>query len=244
MSQKKKTFESSQNRVAKSILETIISVKTFREDAKHAMFFGLISPKLITLSVSIGHCPLKGFVKQRCTALERAMARGPRFFSGCFVSFLLFFFPSSARFARSLTLLYTRVRPSREEFLKINIGAKRGGAAKKIRYPLRLRSFLPFLASLRFFSATRIAQSRASSPYGPQREGWLFESTRSSRKRIHEGSGNANLRALKKRGRIYFLRSVARPRYSLCRYRLNNFILLYTSRDKPTLKHERDQTYR
>lgn len=84
----------------KNILETIISVKTFREDAKHATFLGLISPKLITLSVSIGHCPLKGFVKQRCTALERAMARGPRFFSGCFVSFLLFFFPSSVRFAR------------------------------------------------------------------------------------------------------------------------------------------------
>lgn len=136
------------------------------------------------------------------------------------------FLPSPTRFVRPF--FPTLVRPSREEFLKINIGAKRGGAAKKFDIPFA--SFLfTFLSSVRFFSATRIAQSRASSPYGPQGEAGLFESTRSSRKRIHEGSGCANLRAPKKRGRVYFLRSLARARYSPCCYWLNNFLLLYAS---------------
>lgn len=58
------------------------------------------------------------------------------------------FLPSPTRFVRPF--FPTLVRPSREEFLKINIGAKRGGAAKKFDIPFA--SFLfTFLSSVRFF---------------------------------------------------------------------------------------------
>ena len=187
--------------VAKSILETIISVKTFREDAKHATFVGLISPKLITLSVSIGHCPLKGFVKQRCTALERAMAWGPRFFSGCFVSFLLFLFSSSVRFARSLahSFLHSRSTVSRGISKNQYRRKARRGRKKNSISPSPPFLFTFFSVSTFFFCNENCAVESLVPLWSPEerlaiRINSIFEEENSRRKWQREPTGTEEAR--------------------------------------------------
>lgn len=164
------------------------------------------------------------------------------FFPVHFVSFRFISFPSLFSYDSVLLcsfVIYIRSAVSRG-ISKNQYRRKARRGRKKIRYPVRLVPFYLFIVStFSFFlfslflslslSLQRELRSREArlvplrSPGGSMaiRINSIFEEQNSR-------GGCANLRPTKKRGRVYFLRSVARTRYSLCRYQLNNFFLRHT----------------
>lgn len=118
-------------------------------------------------------------------------------------SFLFFFPPFLRTFAQFVSLAHSlfhvRVRPSREEFLKINIGAKRGGAAKKFDIPFASFLFIFFNVSTFFFCNANCAVERLvplRSPEGRMaiRINSIFEEQNLRRKWLCESTGTEEAR--------------------------------------------------